>query len=324
MDKIKVAVAGVGNWGMNHLRVYSELREADLMAAVDLDNEKLKRVKREYGVETYRDVDKMIKKEKVEAISVVTPTKTHAELALKVLRRNVNVLIEKPFATSIKEALEIVKEAKKRNLTLAVGHIMRYNSGVVKVKELLKQGIVGKPLVLSFKRLGMMFTRVSDIGVVKDLAIHDIDLIRFLLNKDPIEVFAYTGRVKHVNEDYSTALLKVNGNISCFLENNWLSPSKVRELIVTGEEGIIHFDDAWKQLKIEKYSSEGRREIYPNLKWNEPLKEELKHFLRCIREKMEPKASGKDGLIALYIAEKMLESAKTGKVIKLNYRFPKL
>ncbi len=321
MRKIKVGIIGVGNWGMNHLRVYSELREAKVVSVADKDLRKLETASKLYGVETYLDPEEMLEKEEIEAVSIVTPTNTHGDLASLALKHGKHVLVEKPFATDLKEAKGIVNEANKRGLLLAVGHIMRFNPGVNKIKELVENKVIGKVIVLSFKRLGMVFTKISDIGVVKDLAIHDIDLIRYILNKNPVEVYAYVGRVKHLNEDYAASLMKIEEGLYCFVETNWLSPSKVREITITGDKGILHFNDSTRELKVEKYTREGRKEIYPFLIWREPLKEELRHFLRCIKGEERLRTTGTDGLIAIYIAEKILESAKKGKVVKLNYNF---
>ncbi len=317
--RLKVGVVGVGNWGINHLRAFSELGEVRAVAVADTNIERLQLAQRLFGVKTYTCIEDLLDQSDVDALTIATPTRTHSELALQAIKAEKHVLVEKPLAASVKEAIRTIKEAERRNLTLMVGHIMRFNSGVNEIARLLRSSMIGKPLVASFRRLGMIFTRISDIGVVKDLAIHDIDLIRYLFSQEPIEVHAYAGKVRYPMEDHLTSLLKLQNGLYCFIEANWLSPSKVRQVIITGENGIIHFDDPARSIKIEKYTEEGRVEIHPQVRWSEPLKEELRHFARVSMGLEAPRVTGRDGLIALYIAEKMLESSREEKTVPLTY-----
>ncbi len=238
---MNVAVIGVGNWGYNHARIYRELASANLVAVVDKNPKKAAKAGGDFNVKWYTDIQEMFEKEEVEAVSIATPTKTHVEIALLAIENKKHLLIEKPITEKTDDALKVVKEAEKNKLKLMVGHVERFNPGVKHLKEFLDKGEIGKVLAATAKRLGMQWTVLTDVGVIKDLAIHDIDLIRYLLG-DPVEVFAYTGKYRHSYEDYAYILLKINETTFGFIEVNWLSPSKVRKLTVTGSNGLIHLD----------------------------------------------------------------------------------
>ena len=167
----------------------------------------------------------------------------------------------------------------------------------------------------SAKRVSQWPERLGDIGVVKDLAIHDIDVMRYLFDSEPKTVYAKVGRMKRKHyEDYAQIILEFKENKSAFIEANWLTQHKTRVLTVTGSKAIMKLDYITQELTIE--DATGR--FLPTQKWIEPLKTELRHFASCVLEKKEPLINGFDGLMALQIAEKALESSRKGKVIKIK------
>ena len=220
MDKVRVAVIGVGFWGRNHARVFSELEGAELVAVCDIDVKRAQDIASRYGCAWYRDYVELLQKERPDAVTICTPTITHAKIAIDCIRRRVDVLVEKPMAASIEEAMMIVKEAKKESVKVMVGFIERFNPGVIKVKELIEKGRIGNVVLIFAKRVSRWPIRVGDIGVVKDLAIHDIDVIRYITESEPLEVYAITGSLRHKFEDYADILIRLENGATAFIEAN--------------------------------------------------------------------------------------------------------
>lgn len=312
--RVKVGVIGCGFWGKNHLRVYSELENVELIAAADIDEEKLKHVRKRFGVETYLDYREMLRREDLDALSICTPSITHAEIALDSVRAGKHILVAKPMTTNVEDGLKLIDAAREQGVKLLVDHIERFNPGVQRVKEYIEAGRVGQVVLISSKRVSRWPVRIGDVGVVKDLAIHDVDIMRFLTNKDPVEVYAIAGRIHHKYEDYANIILKFKGLPTAFIEVNWLTPRKTRKLIVTGSDGIITLDYITQEITIA--NSNGA--FTPTTEWKEPLKRELDHFIKVILGEEKPIVNGRDGLIAVYICEMILKSASTGKVLELK------
>ncbi|MCS7364744.1 MAG: Gfo/Idh/MocA family oxidoreductase [archaeon GB-1867-035] len=313
-EVVRVGVIGCGFWGKNHLRVYSELENVELVAAADIDRDRLKFVEKRYGIETYEDYKEMLKRKDIDALSICTPSITHAEIALDSVRAGKHILVAKPMTTTVEDGLKLIEAAEEQGVILLVDHIERFNPGVQRVKEYIEAGKVGKVVLISSKRVSRWPVRIGDVGVVKDLAIHDVDIMRFLTNKDPIEVYAISGRIHHRYEDYANIILKFKDLPTAFIEVNWLTPKKTRKLIVTGSDGIITLDYITQEITIA--NSEGA--YTPATTWSEPLKRELSHFIKVILGKEKPIVNGRDGLLAVYICEMILKSATEGNVLELK------
>ncbi|MFQ6095255.1 MAG: Gfo/Idh/MocA family protein, partial [Candidatus Bathyarchaeia archaeon] len=226
-----------------------------------------------------------------------------------------HLLVEKPMASSLKEAHRILELAKEKERRLAVGFIERFNPAVQRLKELIEMGEIGSIVSATAKRVSRWPERIGDVGVVKDTAIHDIDIMRYILQEDPTAVYANAGNLKHKRfEDYAQIMLTFTGGRTAFLEANWLTPYKIRKLVVTGSKAIISLDYITQEITIE---TEGQT-ITPREEWREPLKLELEHFEKCILEDRKPLVTGMDGLRALEIAEAALKSAAKCSTIRLK------
>ncbi|MEM2521838.1 MAG: Gfo/Idh/MocA family oxidoreductase [Candidatus Bathyarchaeia archaeon] len=315
MKKLGVAVIGTGFWGKNHARVFKELEETELIAVCDIDREKAKSIAKQFNVEAYTNVGKMLKRSDIEAVSVCTWSTSLAKVSLKALDAGKHVLVEKPMAANSKQAEKLLKTAEREGLFLTVGFLMRFIPGIKFIIKSLKNGTIGQLVCATAKRVSQWPERIGDVGVVKDLAIHDIDIMRYLFGEDPLAVYAKTGRMKHERfEDYAHIMLTFNGDRNAFIESNWLTPYKTRMLVVTGSEAIIKLDYITQELTIEN----AKETIQPRLPVQEPLKLELQHFINCILGKEKPLITGMDGLKAIKIAEAALKSSKTGKLVKLK------
>ena len=315
MRKLGVAVTGIGFWGKNHVRVFNELNETELIAVCDIDKSRVEAIQEKYGVKGYTDSGRMLKRKDIQAVSICTWTTTHAIEAHKALKTGKHVIVEKPLASTITQAKKIVELANQKKRFLMTAFIERFNRGVANVKEEIKKGRIGTPVSVTTRRVSEWPERIGDIGVIKDTAIHDMDIIRHLLEEEPSTVYAKAGNLRHKKyEDYAQVMLTFKSGKTAFIEANWLTPYKVRQLIVTGSQGIISMDYITQQITIDT----AEQTITPRYKWEEPLKKELQHFATSIIENKQPSVTGIDGLKALIIAEAALKSAQQNKTMKIS------
>jgi len=315
MKKLGVGVIGAGFWGRNHARVFTELKETELLAVCDIDAERAKAVAKQFGVKAYTSTAKMLKRKDIEAVSVCTWSTSLAKEALKALKAGKHVLVEKPMAANSKQAENLLKTAEKEGLHLSVGFLMRFIPGLQYIREAIMRKDLGELVCATAKRVSEWPERIGDIGVVKDLAIHDIDVMRYLFKSDLVAVYAKTGNMRHRKfEDYAHIMLTFEHGKNAFIEANWLTPYKTRVLVVTGSKAIAKLDYITQELTIET----AKETVQPRIPWQEPLKLELQHFANCILGKEKPFITGLDGLKALKIAEAAIKSSKTGKLVRLK------
>jgi UDP-N-acetylglucosamine 3-dehydrogenase len=196
-----------------------------------------------------------------------------------------------------------------------VGFIERFNPALRGIKEIIDRGDLGEVVLAFARRVGRWPERIGDVGVVKDSAIHDLDIMRFLFKEEPSSVYARSGSLGHKFEDYAQIMLSFSGIRTAFVEANWLTPHKVRTLTVTGRDAIASMDFITQEIIVEDVEKETKWR--PSL--GEPLKLELQHFADRILENREPDVTMLDGLRALQISDAALDSARMGKVITLTY-----
>ena len=332
---IKVAVIGVGSMGKNHARVYSELADAQLVAVVDADEKIARYIAYQYNTRAYCDYRVMLEQERPQAVSVVVPTALHEEVATAVLEAGAHVLVEKPIAATLEEGRNLIDKARATGKQLMVGHIVRFNPAVRALKQKLEAGELGRIFQITCRRVGPFPPRIRDVGVVVDLAPHDMDLMRYLTGLDPVRIYAETEQRIHTDhEDLLVGLLRFPDSVTGTLEINWLTPTKVREVLVLGERGLFRVDDltqdlyfyenahlagrVWPAYQTLKGVSEGSM-IRFSLERYEPLKAELQAFLRAVQEGSAVPVSGADGLAALRLALALVESGQTHRVIEVSH-----
>jgi UDP-N-acetylglucosamine 3-dehydrogenase len=315
MKKLRTAVVGTGFWGKNHARVYKELAETELLAICDIDPGRANNVAKQFGVTPYTSMEKMFKNEDIEAVSVCTWSTSLAKEATKAVEKGKHVLVEKPMATSTKQAQKLLDAAEKTGVHLTVGFLMRFIPGLQQMKKAVESKTIGELVCATAKRVSQWPERIGDVGVVKDTAIHDIDVMLYLFDEDPIAVYAKTGSMRHKQfEDYAQIMLTFEGGKSAFIESNWLTPYKTRILIATGSEAIMKLDYITQELTVE----DAKETVQPRYQIQEPLRLELQHFANCILKKEKPLVTGLDGLKALRIAESAIKSSSTDKIVKLK------
>jgi UDP-N-acetylglucosamine 3-dehydrogenase len=330
---MRVAVIGVGSMGFNHLRVYSELDGVQLVGISDVSAERLETLKSRFQVPAYTDYRKLIENEKPDAVSITVPTSEHEQVATFALRAGVNVLVEKPIASTVEEGQRLIDLAQEVDRKLMVGHIIRFNPAMQALKARLDAGELGKIFQIFCRRAGPFPARIRDVGVVVDLAPHDVDIMRFLTGMDPLRVFAETEQRIHTDhEDMLFGLLRFPHGITAALEINWLTPTKIRETLVLGEKGMFRVDDLlqdlyfyensqatgelWAGIKSIRGVSEGKMIRY-DLKRQEPLKAEIQAFLDAVKNDTTVPVTGEDGLKALRLSLALVESGVKHQVIEV-------
>jgi UDP-N-acetylglucosamine 3-dehydrogenase len=311
MADIKIGVIGAGGWGKNHLRVLSELKV--LNALCDVNEDKAREYSNKYGVEGFTDVEKFLKLD-LDGVIISTPTRTHFELASKVIESKKNLLVEKPFTYQVEEGETLVKKVKENGVLLTVGFIERFNPAMREAKNLVMKGVIGEPLYLVFIRENRWPVHIFDVGVILDTTIHDIDLSRWFFGREPTMVFARAGKFGTERERVSALTLGFPEERSSLIISNWITPKKVRQLEIVGENGEITLDFITQEIKIDLED----KTMIPRTKYEEPLTLELKHFIECIKEHKQPIVTGEDGVKATKIAQTALASNKLGSAIFID------
>lgn len=331
---LRVGIVGLGLMGRNHLRVYGDLDEVEVVAIADPEADALARAQRHHQVRAYLDYRQMLDSECLDAVSIAVPTREHLQVALDTIDRRIGLLIEKPIALCSSEAREIITRAAQANVVLAIGHVERFNPAVVALHRELTAGALGPLFEIKARRTGPFPERVKDVGVIIDLATHDLDLMFKLTGARVERVSCETTRNIHtVHEDTLLALLRFSDQTIGSLDVNWLSPCKTRDLTIIGARGMFVVDyltqqlrfyengtlrDGWDHLAVLAGVSEGRM-IRLVTGRDEPLRAELRSFAHSVRTATTPEVTGEDGLRALSVAEALLESARTGRVTTVEH-----
>jgi predicted dehydrogenase len=275
----------------------------------------------------------MLAEEQLDLVSIVAPTSLHLQVTLAALRAGANVLVEKPIAATRDEALEMMAAAEAAGRMLTVGHIERFNPVIRELRRRLEAGELGRIFQVKATRLGPFPARIRDVGVVVDLAPHDLDVMRYLVGAEPMRLYAETERRIHTeHEDLFNGIIKFANGVVGVLDINWLTPTKRRSLTVTGERGMYLAD--YINQDLVWWANPGATETWVNpgagpritsvtegemrrfsVDRQEPLAVELNEFARAVRDGGPPPVDPRDAMIALLLARKLVESAETGTVM---------
>jgi UDP-N-acetylglucosamine 3-dehydrogenase len=307
--RLGVGVIGTGFWGKNHARVFANLASTKLVAVCDSIAAAAQGVATQFNAEYDADVNHLLSRKDIDAVTICTPTTTHKQIADQALMAGKHVLVEKPMTNTVSEAKELLELARRNNLRLMPGHIERFNPPVSYLRNLIDGGKLGKAILLIARRVGRWPERIGDVGVVRDTAIHDIDLARYILKDEAKSVYASIGSMRHKKEDYAEIMLQFNNGGTAFIDANWLTPRKTRRLIVTGSDATVQLDYITQELWIE----ESDKVVEPSIERKEPLTLELAHFAESILNDQPFTVNGIDGLKAVEICEAVLQSGTAGK-----------
>lgn len=299
MRKIKVAVIGVGNLGSIHARIFAGLDNVTLVAVVDSDGKKAKKIARSLRCGHFTDYRKVFGL--VDAASIVVPTNLHHAIARDFLQEKLHLLVEKPFTNTVKEADGLLQLAKVKNLVLQVGHVERFNAAILAIQKL-----PGEPKFIECHRLGPFAARVKDVGVVLDLMIHDIDIILAMVNSTVKSIEAVGVSVLTDHEDIANARINFQNGAVANITASRITPKSMRKIRLFQENAYISLDYEAQTASI--YQKENGKIIRTrlNIKKEQPLQKELQAFIHCIREEKAPLVSGEQGRDALAIATEIL------------------
>jgi len=304
---IRAAVIGLGNMGMAHARVYSELPGCELMAIADIDLYRLKEAQARFSCNAYPDYMEMLTKEKLDLVSIVVPTELHAQVAIGVAAYEIPFLVEKPITSTLNEALSLQAAALKRDVPFMVGHIERFNPAVIALQSLITEGEIGDLLELQTRRVGYKRPPAT-IDTAVDLAIHDIEICNFLAGRPPRKVLANN------TENQCEALLDY-GSTKANISANWLTPIKIRRLTVTSSLSYVELDYISQSVKVYKPPQTNRsldtfsqfqqasqsKAIPIEVVSQEPLKLELEHMLEVARGETSPIVTPQQAIEALRV-----------------------
>ena len=296
--KIRVGVAGVGHMGKEHARIYAELAEADLVGVHDSDPETARKIAAKCKTRAFSSLEEMV--EAVEAASIVTPTTTHLAIAEPFLRKGKHVLVEKPIAMDTAEARKLVELADQHGAKLAVGHVERFNPVLAALEERL-----GRPRFIEAHRLSPYPGRSTDIGVVMDLMIHDLEIILHLVRSPVTSVDAVGVPVLSKGEDIANARIRFANGCVANLTTSRISPEKLRKIRVFQDDAYLSLDYMKQEGEIYKrLDGKITRDKIPVMK-GEPLKNQLAEFLQNVREGTDPRVGGSHGFEALKLASQI-------------------
>lgn len=332
----RILIAGLGHMGANHARVLGQLEGVQVAALVDPDPARRELlVRRHPAAVAYPTIESALERAEVEVACLAAPAESLPGLARTAIDAGVPVLVEKPLAATEQEALELVGEAERRGVLLGVNLVERCNPAVMALKERLDAGAIGHIYQLHARRLSPFPDRDGMLGVSLDLASHDIDVMRYLTGSEVGRVFAETAQRLHDRaEDLIAATMRFDNDTTGLLEVNWLTPTKVRELTVTGEGGTFVLNyltqelyyyghptepTDWDTLANMRGAGEGDMVRYA-LARREPLVVQWEAFLAAVAGEGQPLANGHDGYAALSTARAIQRSGASHETTTPNYR----
>ncbi|AGN02203.1 oxidoreductase domain-containing protein [Salinarchaeum sp. Harcht-Bsk1] len=317
MSDLSAGVIGVGSMGRHHARVYHELRDVDLDGVYDVDRERADSIADDYDTEAH-DLQSLL--ETVDLVSIVVPTEYHADLARSAIDAGTALLVEKPIVKDVETGRELVRSAREQDVTLQVGHVERFNPAVRALPDVLADSDV---IAVEARRIGPPFDRERGVtsGVVYDLMIHDLDVVRSILDVQAQDVDARAA----ADGEYVTATVQYDDEVVGTFTASRVTQKKVRELSITTEDSVITVDYMEQSVKINRRSlpeyveTDGdlryRRENVverPTVENGEPLKRELSGFVDAVRNGADPVVTGEEGLAVLRTVERIAGAAGRG------------
>jgi UDP-2-acetamido-3-amino-2,3-dideoxy-glucuronate N-acetyltransferase len=329
MRRTKIAVIGAGYWGENLVRNFSNLKS--LIAVCDKDKVKLAHFKKEYrGVKVFNSPDNVFKLDEVDAVAIATPAESHYQLAREALLKGKDVFVEKPLSLSVNEGIELNRIANINRKILMVGHLLQYHPAVLKLKEMVNEGELGKLYYIYSNRLNLGKIRQEE-NILWSFAPHDISVILELTGQMPDEVSSFGGQyLQRRIADVTLSTLSFPNGIKAHIFVSWLHPFKEQKFIVVGSEKMAVFNDIEKKDKLLVYAHRinWKRNIpVPDKKdaqaveieLSEPLKQECDHFIECVKLRSRPKTDGEEGLRVLRVINAcQLSLESDGKSIRLH------
>jgi len=313
-NELRVGVVGVGHLGQYHVQKYAALDEANLVGILDTDRTKANEVARRQGTRAFEDLDQLL--DEVEAVSLAVPTEHHYELGSRILERGVHLLVEKPITYKVEHARLLVDEARSRKLVLQVGHVERFSPPVLRMLSLLN-----RPVFIETHRMNLFTIRGTDVDVVLDLMIHDLDIVLHAVDSPVRELHAVGMRVLTETTDIANARIIFENGTVANLTASRVSNKTLRKIRTFQPDAYLSVNCARRDISItqldggsDKDSVEGadvvtRKLSYPD---SDPLADQIASFVQAVRSGSEPVVSGEDGLKALEVALHIIDQIEQG------------
>jgi predicted dehydrogenase len=303
--KIRVAVAGCGEFGRNHVRAYRELENVELVGVFDRDTDRAQKIAQEFQTRTFSSLEEL--RGVADAASVAVPTVAHKEIGCTLMEMGIDVLVEKPMAGTVAEADELIEAAKRHARILQVGHVERFNPAVRAVEP-----VVNRPLFFEVHRLGVFTARSLDVDVIYDLMIHDLDILLALVKEPVVEVKAVGIPVLTDKVDIAHARLEFAGGAVANVTASRVSTERVRKMRFFQQQEYISLDYARRDALRVGVKKPGPRPEFGFEKLQtpdmEPLRAELEAFVDAVKTRVPPRTDGKAGRAALELASRVMES----------------
>jgi predicted dehydrogenase len=303
---LRVGVVGVGVMGSNHARVLADMPGVKLAGIADPERKQRDFVSGALGCPSYSDVDELLASG-VDALTIAAPTHLHRGLALASIERGVHVMVEKPIASSVEEGNTIIAAARLAGVTLMVGHVERFNPAVEAIKEAIRHEDI---LSIAITRVGPFPPRMSNVGVVIDLAVHDIDLIRWFTDSEIVDVQPQLSSAIAEREDIALLQFRTASGVLAHINTNWITPFKARSVTVATRNKYIMGDLLTRQVtECFGFQPDGSYSMrHLSVGHAEPLRAELQAFVSAVRGGTRPAVTGEEGVAGLEIAIRCLQN----------------
>src|SRR5271169_734801 len=303
---LRVGVVGVGVMGSNHARVLSEMPGVKLVGIADPDRARRDEVAGRLGCAAFKDAEELLQ-HGVDAVTIAAPTHLHRDIAIDCAARGIHILVEKPIAPTVEESRAIVAAARRAGVTLMVGHVERFNPAVQSIKRAIKDQDI---LSIAITRVGPFPPRMSNVGVVIDLAVHDIDLIRWFTDSEIVEIQPQTSSAVAEREDIALLQFRTASGVLAHINTNWLTPFKARNVTIATRDKYLIADLLTLQVtECFGFQPDGSYSMrHLSVGYAEPLRSELAAFVNAIRSGEPPAVTGDEAVASLEIAIRCLDT----------------
>lgn len=317
MEKVNISLIGVGRMGQFHLNVINQINSINLTGIYDTDKKHLNEISSKYNLNSFGSLEEAT--DECDAVIIASPTKFHFEIAKKSVQKGKHVLVEKPMTENYIQAQELEKIVKEKNIIFQVGHVERFNGAVQELHH-----IIENPYLIEARRLAPFTPRITDVGVVFDIMIHDLDIVTSLVKKPLIRFSANGKRIKTKNEDIASALLEFEGNTIATISASRVTQEKIRTLAISTEEAYFILDYATQDITIHRQAaSQSKIKTSIGINYTQesiiervfihrdnPLKLEDEHFANCILGKDKKLVSIEDDVRTIKLTESILNKIK--------------
>lgn len=317
MEKVNISLIGIGRMGQFHLNVINQINSINLSGIYDSDEKHLNEISSKYNINKFGSLEEAI--DKCDAVIIASPTKFHFDIAKKSVQKGKHVLVEKPMTENFIQAEELETMVKEKNIIFQVGHVERFNGAVQELHH-----IIENPYLIEARRLAPFTPRITDVGVVFDIMIHDLDIVTSLVKKPLIRFSASGKRIKTKNEDIASALLEFEGNTIATISASRVTQEKIRTLSISSEEAHFILDYATQDITIHRQAaSQSKIKTSIGINYTQesiiervfihrdnPLKLEDEHFANCILGKDKKLVSIEDDVRTIKLTEGILNKIK--------------